>query len=318
MKWAIVKAVLGVGVSFGGISIDAATVLDGFNGGSLETTRWRVLDASGANLIVGGNRLNYVTEGSPTTDDFAVLELLPVRPRYTEHWEVWVDVANSANRSISSHFTGAGISVLGAENQDRYDEVFLELGNEHVSSMLFFSNFITDDQDEPLTDAVLNTGMNHGSIRMTYNGETKVFSLWVDSSGSANGFQWQRLASYGIAGTGGIRNTDWEMTSAGTFIVGLYGLSGGTQVSEGSVTFDNFGFAHRTDGRPSLSISVQENQVSLTWPNNSGAYSVEGYSESGVWETMAGPTVQQNGVFRMNLPLSAGTRFFRLNNRESL
>jgi hypothetical protein len=219
----------------------ATSIQDNFDGPGIDPAKWDLF-AEGGNLTVNSGRLNYIRSGTPTSDDFAVLEFIATEPGYEETWEVIVDVANTAARTNpTNQYTGAGISILDLEHDETWNEVFLELGNEFLPDFAFFSNFITDDVDIPGSDAVLAAGTS-GSLRISYNGGTKVFSIWVDPSGSADGFQWQLLSSYGIAGSGGIRNTDWEMTADGTFLISLYGLSARLVVSTGNVTFDNFRF----------------------------------------------------------------------------
>ncbi len=218
----------------------ATSYSDNFDGPTLDPAKW-IQFAEGGNMILNSGRLNYVRSGTPTGDDFAVLQFIATEPGYDEDWEVIVDVTNTAPRSNqSTQFTGAGIGIQDFENLDTYNSIFLELGNEFTSDMRFFANFITNEVDSPDDDDVLNAGGNSGSLRISYNGGTKVFSIWADSSGPGDGFQWQLLSSYGIAGSGGIRNTDWDMTSSGTFSIVLYGLSANLQVSTGTVTFDNF------------------------------------------------------------------------------
>jgi len=222
----------------------ATSYNDNFDGQTLDSSKWELFtEDDNINMILDSGRLNYVRTGTPTDDDFAVLEFIATEPGYDESWEVIVDVTNTAPRSDEDQFTGAGIEILDAQNLDTtYNAVFLELGNEFRSRVTFRSNFITDDNDQPELDDEIDEGDTSGSLRISYNGTSKVFSIWVDPSGSGDGFEWQLLSSYGIAGTGGIRNTNWDMTSSGTFLIGIYGLSGNLQVSTGTVTFDNFRF----------------------------------------------------------------------------
>ena len=230
-------------------------ITDRFSSGSLDPARWMIY-SEGASLIPDSGRLNYVRPGPPTSDDYAFLDFIASTPGYDESWEVVVDVVNAVDRSDpQSQYTGLGVSIFNPENP-YYDEVtdtyfsdglFLELGNEFSTGMNFFSNYSTDGVDNPEMDNVLSAGVN-GSLRISYNGATKVFSIWVDANGSGDGFQWQLLSSYGIAGSGGIRNTDWNMTTAGNFQISLYGLSSNLEVSTGAMTFDNFIFTNGMTG----------------------------------------------------------------------
>jgi len=240
MKTPTIPMPIAAAMAASSLAAMAASYNDDFNGPSLDPAKWE-LEAEGGNLVLDSGRLNYVRSGTPTSDDFAALLFTGAEPAYDESWEVIVDVANTAPRSNpSTQHTGAGILILDNENFDTVNEIFLELSNENRSSVVFSTNFITNGQDFPFLEDAVDTGETSGSMRISYNGETKVFSIWVDYTGSDNGYQWQLLSSCGIAGSGGIRNTNWGMSPLGSFQILLYGLSANLVVNTGSVTLDNF------------------------------------------------------------------------------
>lgn len=290
-------------------------IRDDFESGSLNPQIWSPIDATpGATLTLNSGYLNYVVSASFSDDDHAVLELLGARPGYNESWGVIVDVSNTAPRPSTSQFSGAGIMILAAEHTDRHDEIFVELGNEHASSMQFFSNFITNDQDDPETDAILNTGGTSGSIRISYDGKSKVFSTFVDRNGSGDGFQWEELDSYGIAGSGGARNTQWNMTSEGFFIIALYGLSSGIAVELGAVTFDNFVFERDAEMPRRVGIEVQGNSVRLAWPITGPHVRFEETASllDPRWTEVQAEIVREGDELTLLLPRTDTARFFRL------
>jgi hypothetical protein len=219
-------------------------VTEGFAGTTLDAQKWSLVRKTPAAAFApDSQRLNYTTSATPSDDDYADVQLLTVQPAYDKDWEVIVDVSNSAVPAGADDWSGVGISIVGAQNPDRFDEVFIELGDEFSDQKRFFSNFITNDLDTPETDDILPATGSNGSLRVAFNGTTKVFALSVDRTGSVNGYQWEALGSYGIAGSGGQRNTNWEMEGDGTFTVGLYGLSGNMTIGAGQITLDNFTFS---------------------------------------------------------------------------
>lgn len=219
------------------------TVTDDFNAAVLDPLKWSVTDSTPATSFThAGQRLNYIISEAPSADDFRVLRCVSVQPAYDKDWEVIVDVSNTSVRNTMADWSGVGLAITGAQNLDRYDEIFFELGDENVTDKKIFANFITDDVDAPELDAVVSGTLTTASLRVVFNATSKVFSLSVDRTGSTNGYQWEALTSYGIAGSGGDRNTDWQMSGDGVFNISCYGLSANRVISQGQMTFDNFRF----------------------------------------------------------------------------
>jgi hypothetical protein len=247
---------------------------DDFNGTTLDSATWDLTDSGQATLQLGSGKLNYLASGLEA-DEFAVVDLLATNPGYGQNWEVIVDVTNTTPRSDpENEFTGAGIFVSNNDGSFE-DAIFLELGNELSAGIRFFANFQTGGNESPDEDDSLPTITTSGSLRISYDGAAKVFSIWADPTGPADGFQWQLLSSYGIAGSGGIRNTNWGMSSSGTFLVSLYGLSSNLSVNSGGITFDNFHLNVGAPPAPQIAVTTDSVQLTIDPTINGRRYQVQ-------------------------------------------
>lgn len=206
---------------------------DNFNAAKLNTSRWTLKNFAKGKLAQSSGRLNYLVASPPTDDDFATLELRNNQPGFNENWETIVDVANTRNAGFSA---GAGIWIFNAT--DPKDGLFLEF---YGSRAGFNVIGITDDRDNPAGDISTNPGINSGSMRISFNKTTKLLTCWYDKTGSANGYQWVKIATFSPTGKGGDRRGNWNMNPAsGRFGIRLFGYSERQTITAGKITMDNF------------------------------------------------------------------------------
>jgi hypothetical protein len=86
-----------------------------------------------------------------------------------------------------------------------------------------------------------NPGVGSGSMRISFDKKTKLFTFWYDSSGSANGFQWVKISTFSPTGKGGDRSGNWNMNpGSGRFGIQLFGYAEGQSIASGKLTLDNF------------------------------------------------------------------------------
>lgn len=208
---------------------------DKFNTALLQASRWSVTKGAKGKLTQSGGRVNY-TAASPTTeDDYGILTLRNNRPGMNENWQVILDVSNTANRGED---VGVGICITNAA--DPLDSVNLEFYGEGARGGFNFIG-ITDDEDDASKDIHARPGGTKGSMKVSFNKSSKLFTFWYDSTGSSDGFQWVKLCTFSPTGTGGNRRGNWNMNPAsGNFSVRLFGYSEFKVVTTGKASFDNF------------------------------------------------------------------------------
>lgn len=208
------------------------TFSDNFDAASLSKTRWTLKNYGNGKLAQAAGKINSTVASSPTKDDFGLLELKNNRPGYNESWEVILDVKNTANQGSK---VGTGFLVYNAD--DYGDQVGLEFNG----TTGFVTIMTTDDNDNPAGDIRQNPRVTKGSLRISFDKTTKLFTFWYDSTGSADGLVWTRLATFSPTGKGGDRRGNWKMNPAGgRFGIQLYGFAEDRTVAGGKVSFDNF------------------------------------------------------------------------------
>jgi hypothetical protein len=208
---------------------------DNFNATALNTSRWTLENYAKGKLTQGAGKVNFTVAATPTGDDFSTLELKNNRPGYNESWEVILDVANTSGQGYK---VGTGVLIFNAD--DYGDQVGLEFNGKGRGAG-FVTIGITNDKDNPQQDIRVNPNVTKGSLRVTFNKTSKLFTFWYDSTGSADGLVWTQLATFSPTGKGGDRRGNWQMNSGGgRFGIQLYGFAENRSIAAGKVGFDNF------------------------------------------------------------------------------
>lgn len=233
--------------------IPGGNVADNFDDNVLNPAMWlneNYTEPSQSKLTESSKRLNYTAtvETSlepgfpPVVSDYGEshLTLLSSQPRYTEDWEAVVDVTNTVATGTAYDLQAGLLMKIYDSSPASENRISLELRAN--ARREFSGDMMTGGVDDPNADDELPTlGTNTtGVLRVAFHAGTKVFTLSVDRSGRANGLQWETVATYGIAGTGGSRNADWGMTDTDSFQIHLAGLSDSVAVTSGQMYFDNF------------------------------------------------------------------------------
>lgn len=241
---------------------------DNFNDNLLDLTKWDDSFAFGGSISESGGKIDYIVSDPELLEfDFAGLsypsQSNPTNPGSTlgsnENWQVIVDVNNTSMPVSSGEISSAGIQIVDA-NYDG-DFIFLELYSSSLDELplkrAFISNLGTNGVDVPASDIDTGNlpGQTIGSLKIAYNGASKIVTTYYDATGSSNGFQWVQLASYGLNGSGGANgNTDWGLTTSG-FIVSIYGYSELMVLTPGEVSLDNFSL---TESAVNQEITVEQ------------------------------------------------------------
>lgn len=208
---------------------------DEFNATKLDTSRWSLTNAAKGKLALKSGRLNFTVASPPSDDDYAFLDLRNNQPRYSESWQVILDVSNTAN--VGSR-AGTGIWVFNAA--DDTDGVFLEFyGAGQKGGFTLIS--VTNDQDNPAKDITKNPGVTSGAMRISFDKTTRLFTFWYDATGSSNGFQWVKMCTFSPTGKGGTRNGNWNMNAtSGKFGIRIFGYAEKQIITAGKMTLDHF------------------------------------------------------------------------------
>jgi hypothetical protein len=209
-------------------------VSDNFNARLLNAARWSSESGAGGKLTQSSGRVNYTTSRA-SDDPYAILTLRNNRPGYNENWQVILDVTNTANKGKD-----VGVGIMIANALDPQDNVNLEFYGKGPRGGFNFIG-ITDDEDDASQDITARPNVSKGSMKVSFNKTTKLFTFWYDRSGPANGYQWTRLCTFSPTGKGGDRRGNWKMNPAGgSFTVAVFGYSEDQVVTSGKAFFDNF------------------------------------------------------------------------------
>jgi hypothetical protein len=219
-----------------GTALALTPFTDSFDKPKLNTSRWALKNFAKGKLSAGSGRMNFTVANPPTGDDAAMLTLRNNQPGFNESWEVVLDVTNLRNAGNDS---GTGIWIYNATDEE--DGVFLEF---YGTKGGFNVINVTDDEDNTADDISRNPRVKSGSMRISFDKSTKLFTFWYDKTGSANGFKWVKICTFSPTGKGGDRNGDWKMNpGSGRFGVRLFGFAENNQkqaIPPGQISFDNF------------------------------------------------------------------------------
>ena len=203
-------------------------------------------------------RLEYVIS-SPFQGDFILHPLYGGIGPYDADWETRIDLYNSSNPA-NKKYNSYGISIIrcGMPKNELYAELYANGGNTNKNipfSKGFYTALIADRLFKGDADTLDLAGPNPlaGSIRITYSGIAKVFTVFYDDGNGE-----VPLGLFNInGGNGGINGTgNWGMDETNAFCIGVYGYSENMTISSGNVYGDNFS-----------ATSVTADRVILLQPN---------------------------------------------------
>lgn len=242
------------------------------------------------------------------------------QPTYATSWEVVADVHNAATPSALNQLATFGIEVFDSNNTGNYAYVELYASRLNSSSLRrgFKADLALDEtelgENTPVGDTG-HLGITDGAVRLAFDSRTKVLTAWFDRDGNSNGYRWERLASFGIAGGGGsTTNANWGLTESDTLSVTLYGYSQGMAVGSGQIYGDDFFMQTAATDRPTLGVRSVPGGVQLRWLASAIGYQLQ-------ISTMLAPVswifatqipIRVNGTNVVEVPLESPTQFYRL------
>jgi hypothetical protein len=251
MKSIMSRALIALCVSLSGQALALTPITESFDGTALEPARWYQTRYGKGLLSPANGKLNFVTTGKSTKDDYAVIELTSSQPGYNEDWEFIVDLTN--NTSFGSK---AGCGLMLTNQQDANDYLFLDFygkgklkkvegsdKKKYVGGGVFAGVYENGAHDEK-NNISKNPKVAKGAIRIVFSKTTKLMTFSVSPTQKKDGYLWIPLGTFSPKGSGGKVNANWAMDPAtGRFRVFLFGFSNKTAIAEGKVTIDNFSLA---------------------------------------------------------------------------
>ncbi|MGV3659986.1 MAG: choice-of-anchor D domain-containing protein [Prosthecobacter sp.] len=214
---------------------------DDFNDNVRDPAKWAAADSvhGGAQLVETGSRLEYRAGTPDAGHDDALRHWLGIIPDNDQAFEVILDVHNGVTGDNAS----IGLSITSI--QDPRDNLSMELYRVGPDGSGFLSVLRSNVYDgNEVLPRTLPSGhvVTAGSLRVTYDAQTKVFTTYHDTTGSADGHQWQLHSSFGVgvSGGGATRNSPWLLGNNAGFTVSISGFSEGLVIPAGQVYADNF------------------------------------------------------------------------------
>jgi hypothetical protein len=230
--------------SFLALLITPAALADGsddFNDNSKDPAKWGtdVVHGNGA-LSETANVLRY-TCSSGTTEDSANRPWNSTRFPYNADWVVQVDCFNNSSPVAPLQVNSMGITLESPLSGDTY------LYHEVYNSALGIGSIERTGFETRMTVNGVSGGgedsggmtFTTGAVRLSWNGSTHVLTCFYDSDPS-DGYQWNYLSSFGLAGSGGTYNANWGMAPTDQFFLSVYGYSSAMSVPAGQMHLDNF------------------------------------------------------------------------------
>lgn len=237
MKNQILPSVLGLAL-FAGHASALTPIKESFTGSTLDNTRWFQYQQESGFLQPYKNKLNYVTQGAKTKQDFASIELLTSRPGYNESWQLTLDLTNTAKQGDAKKAEEAACGIMIFNVGDRKDYLFLEFyGKSGVEA-----GIITDGTHTKKNHISIPKAASKGSLRVSFDKATKLMSLEISPTNKSQGYQWVPVGTFSPKNSkdGKVR-AQWNMDPAsGQFGIQLFGFGYNVKVPNKKVTYDNF------------------------------------------------------------------------------
>lgn len=233
MKLKPISSILALVALLAGNCLAVTPIVEEFNGTELNPRLWFEYQAGKGDFIVSKGRLNFVTKGKPTVDDFSSIELLPLdSPGNYEDWETIVDLAN-----ISKLGPKAGCGIMVFNSSDRSDYLYVEFfGKGGISAGVVNNGSVV--RGGRIFPKVRSKS---GSIRIRFDVKTQLFEMSYSKGNPSKGYDWKRIGTFSPGGAGGDIQADWQLfSSESSFGIQLFGYGRSTKVEDGQVMLKKF------------------------------------------------------------------------------
>lgn len=243
---------------------------DNFSSGS---ANWdAVVNDRNASLTVTNSRYEYTATGAGTERDEVFYRWNVNQGSYTNDWAVQVDVHLSAFPGLTSdQSVNMDMVIQEGTNINHLYDVAIDRSNNGAPVMDFYTGLYTDSG--ATYSAGISNPATNASLRISFDSVAQTLTAWYATDGAANGPTWIPIETIDIP-------SDWGMTAASQFNVGLAVGSGANGSSSGSASdiavtsgqayFENFvatSSACPTSAMPTVTVTVLAN------PSNGGTVS---------------------------------------------
>jgi hypothetical protein len=254
-------------------------VSDDFNDNAIAAQKWGFNGSYGATNLI--KEIGQHLEHSTTSTDFCFSSLpwIGSQITYDRNWEVIVDVANLQTAPVSGGSTSSslGLSIYPADDEENDKSIFLDLMA--IRSAGAIQRRIHAGLGD-LTDYVVPDASNRVAFRLSFDAEMKTIRASYDMDAATNGYNWTRLATFGISPAGGgttsLDNQNWKMSGVDAFSIEISGFSHGHAVAAGEMymddlrvgtssaaSFENWQFARFGSATADISFSADKDSDGL-------------------------------------------------------
>ncbi|MCX6877480.1 MAG: hypothetical protein NTW21_27275 [Verrucomicrobia bacterium] len=186
----------------------------------------------GANYLVAWSK--DVNAGYPVPTDFDIYY-----GSYIQDWQVQFEV-NIGTVALTENWQQVGLdmTVLNNDNWNRaYQEINFKVTRDSLGLHRAINSNVRVDYAKLVPDASQPTSVQAAVLRVTFEAATKALRTWYSETSGAQTPTWQLLRQVDIDAAG----SNWKITAASTFSVGIGGFSDGCSVTPGHAVFiDNF------------------------------------------------------------------------------
>ena len=228
---------------------NATTLGDDFNDDVVDPTKWNGDWQEGNGTLTETNGRLEWTVADPTAYDYTYRLWTGSTARYGVDWEAQIDLFNNSEPNQTDQVSSFGIVVYNPS--DEGDSFFAEMYSSHIAGPPlrrgFYAELFSDGSGVGWADSwdTHSIDITSGSVRMTYDATTRVFTSFFDLPGG--GVSWVAFGSFGIDGAGGATgNADWGMSGSDPFEISVYGFSANEvgppflPIASGEMYGDNF------------------------------------------------------------------------------
>lgn len=235
MKTRFLTSVLPIAAVLTGHCLALTPIEEDFAAEKLDTSRWYQYKPANGRLAHDGGKLNFVTKGAPTKDDFVSIELLTTQAGFDENWTMTLDLNHFAKLKRDA---GCGFMIF--HGQDRDDYLYVNFyGNFGIDTGLF------DNLDfVPAGKLSTKAAVSKGAIRVRFSKTTKLMAFDVSLTQKEEGYEWVEIGTFAPnGGKKGNVKAAWAMGADSTFGFQLFGFAESTKVGAGKIMIDNFSLA---------------------------------------------------------------------------
>jgi hypothetical protein len=291
---------------------------DDFNDNAKNSAKWGADYITGSGTLSETNqRLEFVVV-SPSQEDESDRPWIASLAPKTNDWEIVLDVHNAASPAATNQVASFGIEVVSASDYSKviYMEIYastlymlpLRLRRGFKTALLSYTSELAYADSTDI-------GVINGAVRLLYSPDSAVITAYGDINGSADGYTWTKLGSFGVHGSGGeTGNATWDLSANEPFAVAVYGFAANVSLSSGAMYGDNFAALGMSTVQPSLNITGPGSPFQLSWPHSALGFRLEESTnlKSAAWSSVTNaPTVQGNVDVLLVVPRQPA-QFYRL------